>query len=209
MGVNIFHDALSFNTKEGGGNGGLSIHANGAEGGMTEVGSWTFTGSDNLRQDLDIGIKFPVRNFMIYTYADTDTKFVYNSTKKFACGIYFCPGEIIQFIETPNPTPIGDNIARQWVKALACDWKYTSGGTYPMYGTPYLSCNAMVSGDNFDSAATGGAVKFNVYENDTSKVKLSLAASPTSSNGKFYSGIKYNCKLYYFGSDPANDFVTI
>ena len=38
--VNIFHDALSFNTKEGGGNGGLSIHANGAGGGGYQFDSF-------------------------------------------------------------------------------------------------------------------------------------------------------------------------
>ena len=35
--VNIFHDALSFNTKEGGNNGGLSIHANGSGGGGLKI----------------------------------------------------------------------------------------------------------------------------------------------------------------------------
>ena len=165
--------------------------------GASEIASGTFTPSSNsATQNLAIGKKMAQTDFLVVVYADGGTEVAYDTTYKGMVGVLVCDKALGSYdLQTDgnNKSPIGK-----------FDYKVNQSGTITnkevssVYGGSFYLRNSSTGSFYADNT-------HNKISRDSTGFTLTLRW--TSQN--FMSGITYNYKVLYYGSNPTTDIVEV
>ena len=165
--------------------------------GASEIASGTFTpSSDSVTQNLAIGKKMAQTDFIVIVYADNETEVPYDTTYKGLVGALVCDKALGYFdLQTDgnNKSPIGN-----------LDYKINQSGVitnkeaFSVYGGSFNLRNN-----------TAGSYYADNTHNKISRASTGFTITLRWTSQNFMSGITYNYKVLYYGSDPSNDIVEV
>lgn len=164
--------------------------------GASEIASGTFTpSSTSTTQNLAIGKKMAQTDFLIVIYADNGTEVAYDTTYKGLVSLIVCDKALGHFdLQTDgNKSPIGNLTYKLNQSGTITDKENFGiyGGSYSLRNNSASSFAADISHNKITRASSG----------------FTLTLRWTSQN--FMSGITYNYKVLYYGSNPTTDIVEV
>lgn len=160
------------------------------------IASGTFTGNGGYTIDVDVGDNVPLKNFLFLAELPSGT--VTNDTTYKIVSytyLYTGPGGFVKNGAYYYPTT---------------GTGYTAGGTDLTYlGFVRTSVYVRNTGvDKYSAGLTGTDTQYRPQASATPK-RIDLHLNTGNSNYKFINGATYNWKLYYFGSDYANESLSV
>ena len=177
----------------------VSVNVSGG-GGTTEVASGTWTPSGSRYNEINIGSKAPLKNFMMIIYAKNDEEFAYNTNYKFYQHLFLIYDPIAEMVYGSTTGSYDQyNVQRKE------SYKVNNSGTI-----------TTVTGDS--QFTSGVAVRNNSAQSyynqlpgtNWRKYSDHISYYYNTGNGSVLSApVTYNWKLYYFGTDPTNDFIEV
>ena len=165
--------------------------------GASVIASGTFTPSTTATsQNVAIGKKMAQADFMILVYADDETEVPYDTTYKGLVGVMVCDKTLGSYdLQTDgnNKTSTGK-----------LTYKVNQSGTitnkeaFGVYGGSF----------NIRNNSTGSYYADNA-QNKISRDSTGFTITLRWTSQNFMSGITYNYKILYYGSNPATDIVEV
>ena len=173
-------------------------YGQGGGGGAVEIASGTFTPSTTaVSKSIAIGNKMAQTDFLVLVYADDETEIPYDGTWKGLIGVLVCDKTFGYFDlheDVSNKAPTGK-----------FTYKVNQDGTITDREAPGIYGGSASLRNNAAYVSYPADISHNKVTRSSSGFTLTLRW--TSQN--FMSGITYNYKVLYYGSDPSNDIVEV
>lgn len=179
-----------------------NIPSGGGGSGATVVASGTAQGSGTYYMEIPIGTKMPIRNFVIALWAEDNTEFTYDSTKRQFFGSEVALDGNVGYMGLLQREP--GNRRDVYEAKSAKSYTVNNGGTISTVDyNPMCGWLFGVLGNNKYGEAL---YKFFMYKYDD---HCTFLVNRSNSIFVFPSAVTYNYKVIYYGSDPVNDFLEV
>lgn len=169
----------------------------GGGGGATLVASGTYTGAGAVNVDIPIGKKCPETDFLFLVCAEDGATYQYSND--------YQVWDVSQFVMSPDRYDLSSDGTKQ-LAAITKAYSDKDGVITALklpFTTRMMSCIRV--GSMYWSL--GSNVGYNRIKRGASGFSISL--QNWSNAWYFVSGMTYNWKVIYFGSDPDNDIVEV
>ena len=178
-----------------------AIQTGGGGGGATLIASGTYTGTGtypgSAGQGIFVGTRMPQTDFYVRFIARSDSEFPYDTNYKYAYGIALVFSEFGHF----DLSTVGDG--KQMISDIT--FNINNGGTITAAdaGMPIIF---------IDSVRNATAKNTQIPNNckiDRRSDGFYFRLFNSNVTNKYESGITYDWKVVYFGSNPSSDIVSI
>ena len=174
----------------------------GGGGGATVVASGTAQGSGTYNMEIPIGTKMPIRNFIIALWANDNTEFTYDSAKRQYYGAEVALDGNVGYMGFLNREA---GYARDVYSAKSSKaYTVNNGGTIST--VDYNPLDAVFFGVFGTNTVYETVYQFQMYVYGD---RVSFVLNRSNPYFLFPSTVTYNFKVFYYGSDPTNDFLEV
>lgn len=177
----------------------VSVNVSGGGGGATTIASGTWTSSGQGSFEISVGDDCPINNFAFFLWLDETENpvFAYNSTYKMGYFSYVHDSELGPYVAGSTTASYQNYDAASW------SFVVDNSGTQTTY-TRAAPSGQIVIRNNTTAQGSYNAPTIRKYS-DSVKVYWSRA----NSSYVFPSGLKFKYRLIYFGSNYANESISI
>lgn len=171
-------------------------------GGATVVASGTAQGSGTYDMEIPIGTKMPIRNFVIALWAENNTEFTYDSSKRQLYGSEVVVDGDVGYMGFLNREP---GAARDVYEAKSSK-AYTVNNSGTISTVDYNPMCGWLFGVFGNNKYGEALYQFFMYKYDD---HCTFYVNRSNSFFVFPSAVTYNYKVIYYGNDPVNDFLEV
>lgn len=167
--------------------------------GATVIASGTFAGNNNYYITIPAGTKMPQTDFVFQFWADGEAAFPYDSYYKFAAGALLALKDFAVY-------DLASDGSKSATGQLSVDVDNSGAVTAVSLRPIFLAYQTVRNSTIGVTAALGQVTKAKIVRDADG---FSVDIDVSNSAYRFTSGVSYNWRLLYFGSDPQNDIVEV